>query len=142
MAGVRYQKAAAKWKTSMASAGASYTDGVQSVTTSPTELAAQNEQGYLQGVTEAVASGRFAKGLRRVSLQQWKDAAVQKGASRLASGAAAAADKVSRFWTSFGPKLEQVTAQTNAMPSNTFEERMAKMTAQATAVHELKGNAY
>ena len=139
---IKYQGASARWKTAMASAGPSYSAGIDLVTTSPTELAAQNVQGWLQGVTEAAMSGRFEKGLRKVSLAQWKDAAKTKGAARLGSGAAAAQPKMDRFFASFGPKLEQITAATRSMPKTTYEERQARMVAQSNAVHELKGNTY
>lgn len=139
---INFSKAAAKWKSGMSTAGPSYTDGIDGVTTSPTELAAQNEQGYLQGVSEAVSSGRFSKGLRKVSLSDWKKAAKDKGAQRLASGAAAAAGKVEKFWISFGPKLQQITDQTRSMPKGTFEERQQRMLAQSAAAHALKGDAY
>jgi hypothetical protein len=134
--------AATAWKTSMQTAATKYTAGVNKVTQSPMQAAAANAAGYIQGVTDAVNNGKYVKGLNRVSLSDWKTAATQKGAQRLASGATAAADKVSKFWASFGPKLDAVTTQVNAMPSATFEDRMAKANAQMTGVHALKGNAY
>lgn len=139
---INFSKAAAKWKAGMSTAGPSYNDGIDGVTTSPMELAAQNEAGYLNGINEAVTSGRWAKGLRRKSLSDWKKAAKEKGAQRLASGAAAAAPTVEKFWQSFGPKLQAITDQTRSMPKGTFEERQQRMLAQSAAAHALKGDAY
>lgn len=142
MAGIRFQNAAANWKNRMGQAGKAYSEGIDAVTSSPMEAAAQNEQGYINGVNEAVATGKWARGLRRVQLSDWKKAAKEKGASRLSTGAAAAEGKVQRFWQTFGPKLEAVTQGVRAMPKSSFEERMARAQAQMTGVHELKGNAY
>jgi len=139
---INYQKAAASWKTSMQTAQQKYTDGINAVTQSPMAAAAANTAGYIQGVTDAVSSGKFERGLQRVSITDWKTAATTKGAPRLATGAAAALPKVEKFWQSFGPKLDAATAQTRAMPKATFEDRMARAQAQMQAVHALKGQAY
>lgn len=139
---MNFAKAAANWKARMSTAGTAYTDGINSVTSSPMEAAAQAQDSYAQGVAEAVATGRYARGLRRVTMADWKRAATEKGAARLASGATAAAPKVEKFWVSFGPKLAQVTEQTRAMPKGTFEERQQRAIAQMNATHALKGDAY
>ena len=80
--------AAAKWKRSMASAGQAYSEGVDRVEDSPMEAAEAASDRMIQGVTEAVADGRYAAGLRRVSLAEWKQRTKTLGAQRLAQGAA------------------------------------------------------
>ena len=85
--------AAAKWKQNTAAAGQSYKDGIDSVTESPMEQAAEAADRMLAGLTEAVADGRVQAGLRRVSLSEWKQRAKDLGAQRLAQGAAASEDR-------------------------------------------------
>lgn len=137
-----FAKAAANWKARMQTAGTAYSDGIDAVTQSPMEAAANAKDAYAQGVNEAVASGRYERGLRRVSMSDWKKAAKEKGASRLASGANAAAGKVEKFFAVFGPKLMAITEQVRAMPKGTFEERQQRAIQMMNATHALKGDAY
>ena len=139
---INFSKAAQKWKTGMSTASTSYSEGVDGVTSSPMEAAAANSAGYMNGVSEAVSSGRYERGLRRVSLSDWKKAAKEKGAQRLATGATAAQAKVEKFWMTFGPKLQQVTETVRSMPKGTYEERRQRALAQMDAVRALKGDAY
>lgn len=94
---------AAKWSQNLANSQQSIKDGVNGVQTSPTALAAANPQGYLQGVQNAVANGTWAAGLNRVSLQDWKNAMLNKGLGRVATGAAQAQPKVQ---AAMGPLLQ------------------------------------
>jgi hypothetical protein len=126
---------AAKWAQNLSGASQSYIQGVQAVTESPTAKAAANPQKYLAGVAGAVNSGKWANKLNAVTLNQWQQAATQVGAQRLASGATAAKPKVAAFWQQFGPILQQVTTQTNQMPSNTVQDRINKAVAQMTNLH-------
>jgi len=137
-----FAKAAANWKARMQTAGTAYSDGIDAVTQSPMEAAANAKDAYAQGVNEAVASGRYERGLRRVSMSDWKKAAKEKGASRLASGANAAAPKMEKFFAVFGPKLMAITDQVRSMPKGTFEERQQRAIAMMNATHALKGDAY
>ena len=131
-----YQKAAERWARSMASASTAYSEGIDGVTVSPTELAAANEQGYLAGTAAAVSSGKFKRNLQKVTLADWKRVAKEKGAARIGAGATAAKSKVEKFWQVFGPIQEAAAEQVRAMPKTTFEERMARMISMATMTHE------
>jgi hypothetical protein len=89
-------QANANWKARMADATTKqkFVQGVQGVTVSPNSLAAQPQaiQKYLNAVTDAANSGRLAAGNNRVDVNAWKTATAS-GADRLASGAAAKANK-------------------------------------------------
>lgn len=131
-------KTAERWAQGMQGASQRYSEGIDSVMESPMEKAAQQQAKYLQGIQDAVSSGKWAAGLRRTSLSQWKEKAKQIGAQRLASGAIAAKPKVQAFLAEFLPFLEGVRNRVRSMPSTTFEERMARMNEQARAVHQFR----
>lgn len=135
MAG-RWRNATAKWKRGMQGASQAYTDGIDAVTQNPMELAAQNEQGYLQGIQDAVSSGKWQSKLRKVSMQDWKSAAKQKGAQRLSQGAAAAESKVNAFWQRQGPIVDTIQQTVRSMPNATLQDRLARMQANAQMMHD------
>ena len=87
--------AAQKWASAMAGASASYTAGVQAVTVAPGQKAAASQANYLAGVQNKV--GEWAANVAAVGLGEWQNAAVNKGAPRLGSGATAAQGKFTTF---------------------------------------------
>lgn len=134
MARVSPQQAAEKWARRTGGAVQDYTAGVQRVTTSPMETAAEHPERYQDGVNRAVAEGRYQSGLRRVSLQGWKDAAVNKGAQRIPGGVQAAQGKMQSFMAEFLPYEDAVAAQVRAMPKGGIENGIAR------AVAQMRGN--
>ena len=103
MARVTPQQAADKWQRKLAAAGTDIANGVARVTESPTAAAARNQAGYLQGVQDAVSSGKWQAGLQRVTLQQWQQQMTQIGIPRISGGATAALPKVQAFMHDFLP---------------------------------------
>lgn len=92
-----------KWAQNLGSAGPQITAGVAAVQTSPMSKAAANVNGYLQGVTNAVNSGKWVRGLNRRTLQDWQTAMTQKGIGRIGTGAQAALPKFQAFMTQWLP---------------------------------------
>jgi len=95
------QEAAQRWVTATSGATQRYTDGVNAVTVSPGQAAAR--QADLWAANVAAAKAKFAANSARVSLDQWKTAAVNKGAQRLASGVQAAQDDYTAAMTKLLP---------------------------------------
>ena len=112
-----------------------YIDGINSTTVNPMAEAAKNEELYLRNVTESVRSGRRAAKLNSVPVERWKKGAVTKGADRLASGAAAAADKVRAHFQTWMPIYQNVSQVVNAMPKGSTEDSIARA---AAAIRMLK----
>lgn len=129
---------AAKWAQNLQGAGQAYKDGIMRVTESPMQKAAQNKQGYINGVMEAANSGKWEAGLNRVSLQQWKDAASTAGAARLGSGAQLGKPKMQAFLQQFLPVLANNVAQVRSMPADSFEARKARAIAMMDLNHSFK----
>lgn len=80
-------QAAQAWQTGFGGAGQKWADGVESVQVAPGQLAAAAQSRYIQGVQQNVT--KWASRVSSVSLASWKQQAVTKGQSRLATGATA-----------------------------------------------------
>lgn len=128
--------AAQSWVNGMSGATAKYTAGVQSVKTAPGQLASAKSAFWAQQV--AAAQQKFATNSAKVTLASWQASAVNKGAPRLASGAAAAQPKFAAFMQNFLPALTNVV---NGLPAGgTFEQNMARSMAYAQALHQAQGS--
>lgn len=129
---------AAKWAKNLSQSTPAITAGIQRVTDSPMEAAARQQDAYVNGVQDAANSGKWARGLRRVSTQQWQDAAIKKGVPRIASGAQAAIPKMQDFQTQFLPYLAAGQARVNAMPKATAQDRIARAVAMIEYTSQFK----
>jgi len=120
---------ARKWQRNLAGATESIRSGVNAVTVSPTEKAAQQADAYLVGVQQAVADGKFQSGLRRVSLDDWKRSFLEKGVPRIASGAAAAQPDFEQFLSEFLPHVERGKQMLESMPRGDLRQNIARAVA-------------
>ena len=120
---------ARKWQRNLSSSTESIRSGVNAVTVSPTEKAAQRADQYLLGVQQAVDSGKYQAGLRRVDLAEWKTAMLDKGVPRIASGAAAGEPKFQAFMQEFLPFIESGQRMLDNMPRGSLAENIARSTA-------------
>lgn len=118
------QQIAQKWQRNLAASTESIRQGVQAVTVSPTERAAAASDRYLAGVQRAVAENKFQSGLARVSLEDWKRSMIEKGIARVASGAAAAENKMQDFMTEFLPHVEAGVRALESMPRGDLETNL------------------
>lgn len=121
------QEAADNWAAAMAGATTAYTKGVQAVTESPTAKAAKNLAKYQMNTAKAVASGRMAAALNAVTLSDWQQRAVQKGANNLASGAAASKGKFLAKAQSKQATWQQQRDAVESMPSGGTANAMARI---------------
>ena len=128
--------AAAAWATGMSAAGPKYTAGVQGVKTAPGALAAASADTWANNV--AMAKQKFAAKVGAVSREAWINAAVTKGAPRLASGAQAAQPKMQAFMGKFIPQLSNIVD--NLPARGTFETNVNRLTTYINAVHATKGS--
>lgn len=138
MARVTPAEFADKWKRRLSASTEDIRRGIERVQTAPGEQAAANEDGMLRGVTEAVTSGRWANRVRSVSLSDWKGAALNKGLPRVASGAAAAENKMARVAAELLPAVDAAAAEANAMPKGTIEDSIARAGTYMRRMHEFK----
>jgi hypothetical protein len=103
---------------------------VQKVTTAPGVQAAAQQTKMLNNLQEAVSSGKWARRVASVSLEEWKSKMIDKGSARVAGGIDAAASKVVEFASQFLPFLDGIQSKVKSMPSMTLEDNIARMETQ------------
>ena len=86
------EQAKKNWEDAIGRAATAYATGVRA-STGWQAAAIAGEELYAQKVQEAIASKRRAAKLAEVSDEQWKKAALDKGANRIASGMTASKEK-------------------------------------------------
>jgi hypothetical protein len=104
-----------------------YKQSIDAVTESPMAKAAAADELYLKRVEESVRSGRRAAKLNATPISRWKDNAKGKGADRLSTGAAAAADKVRAHFAKWGPVYDQIKRDVAGMAKGGIEESLARV---------------
>lgn len=129
------QQVAQKWSQNLTASTQSITNGVNAVTVSPTQLAAQNVQGYLNGVNAAVTSGKWQRNLQKVTVQDWKNSMLQKGIPHIQTGATQAQAKVAQV---MGPLLQFIYDTRDSInqshPRGSLAANLARANAFATAM--------
>jgi uncharacterized protein YeaC (DUF1315 family) len=103
--------------------------GVENVTVAPTEKAAAKQEKMRQRLLEALESGKWANGLKRVSLEEWKQKMIELGLNRVASGLDANKKKVEEFAAQLLPHIEAGQKLIEKMPDVTLEDSINRMTA-------------
>lgn len=101
--------------------------GVESVSESPTAKAAQKVEKMRQRILEALESGKWQKGLQRVSLDDWKKKMVNVGLQRISSGIDANKDKVVSFAAELLPYIDQGLEQIKKMPDITLDDSINRV---------------
>lgn len=102
--------------------------GIDRVTESPTDKAASKQDKMLTNLTAAVSSGKWAAGLKRVSLDEWKRKARDVGVNRVAAGIDAAKDKVVSFAEALLPHIDRSKAKLAGMADVTLDDNINRMT--------------
>lgn len=124
-----------RWSQRLGESADRYRAGITATQVNPMELAAANADGWLAGVQRAHREQRYQNALRNVSIQDWKNAAINVGAGRLVDGATKARRKVVAFWQFYRPIMETVQTAVRAMPRATYEQRRARAIAMMDGLH-------
>ena len=113
-----------KWRDRTAAATGDYVAGVRRVTRAPGEQAARQAQKYLDNTRANVQ--KFQRNVAAVPLEEWQQAAEEKGAPRLATGVQAAAGKVEEFHAELGPHIDRGLQHLSSMPSTSLQDGIAR----------------
>ena len=100
--------------------------GVERVTEAPTAKAAAAQDKMLARLTEAVTNGKWARGLNRVTLEDWKSKMLDKGVPRIAAGIDAAHEKVVAFASELLPFQASLQTSVTRMPDLTLEDNIQR----------------
>ncbi len=138
MAKVSASEFAEKWARRLTAASPDIQRGIQRVDTAPTEKAAAKKDKMLTNLTAAVQSGKWEAGLRRVSLGDWKKAAIEKGIPRLSAGVQGAGTRMTEFATQLLNYEDSLQSQVTSMPDLTIEDSIARMTAWTRGMAKFK----
>ena len=100
--------------------------GIDRVTESPMEKAIAKKDKMLANLTASVVDGRWERGLKRVSLEDWKSKTRDVGVGRIAAGIQAASAKVVAFAEELLPHIDAGQAKLKSMPDITLEDNIAR----------------
>lgn len=112
--------------------------GIDRVTENPCEKAAAKQDKMLANLTRAVNEGKYAAGLKRVPLEEWKRKARDIGVNRIAAGIDGAKSKVIAFAEELLPHIDRQQAKIAAMPDVTLDDNINRMTSFVRGMAEFK----
>ena len=101
--------------------------GVERVTEAPTAKAAKKVDKMRANMLKAIDDGKWAAGLNRVTLEDWKSKMINKGIGRVAAGIDEAEGKVVQFAEKLLPHIDSGKAQVDKMPDVTLEDSIQRM---------------
>lgn len=127
--------AAQAWATRLGGARQQYTDGINGVKVAPGALAAAAGDRWLANTQASLP--RFKSNSSAVTLPMWQNAAITKGADRLASGATAAQPKMEAVFGKLFPAIRNAVA--NLPARGDVEQNIARSAAFARAMNKQKG---
>lgn len=115
-----------KWARRLSGATEDIRAGVEAVSENPAEKAIQKKQKLVQRWREAVEreGGKWETSLRKVTLDEWKSAFLQKGLARIPQGTEQARTKVEEFMGQLLPYIDRVKSEIERMPDTTLEQRL------------------
>jgi len=112
--------------------------GIDRVTESPTAKAASKQDKMLTNLTASVNSGKWAAGLKRVSLEDWKKKTRDVGVNRIAAGIDAASSKVVAFAEDLLPHIDRGQEKIKGMSDVTLDDNINRMTTFIRHMSEMK----
>lgn len=122
---------AAQWASRLGASGDKMKAGIQATQVAPGQAAARQKAVWQQNTVNA--ADKWAANVSKVSLQDWQNAMITKGLSRVATGATAAQSKMTDFFSKLIPYQQQ---QKNNLPARgTYEQNKARASAWMDAMH-------
>lgn len=112
--------------------------GAQQVTVAPGEMAAKKEDKMRAGIINAIDSGKWARKVSGVTLQEWKDAYINKGLGRVSAGIDAASDKTQAFFRQLFAYQDNLKGSLEGMPDLTLEDSIQRMVTWVRGMSEFK----
>lgn len=125
MARVTPQEYAEKWGRRTRGATQDYQAGVRRVTEAPGVRAAAQADRMVTGVQRAVQEGKWQDRVAAVTLQEWQQAAINKGAPRISQGVEEALPRQVAFAQDLLQYEDGLVARINAeMPRGDLEQNI------------------
>jgi len=105
--------------------------GVKAVTESPTAAAAERLDVAKMNYEKAIASGKMARNLKAVSLEEWRGKTIAK-AGRIPEGIEQAKGLLVQFHTQRNGAQAVINSALAAIPQRTLADSIRRMTEQVT----------
>lgn len=132
------QEVAQKWQQRSAAAGPDYQAGIQRVTVSPGQAAANAASQWQAAVSSPDALAKFKRNVGLVTLESWQAAATQYGSSRYVQGVQAKEAKFENIMGQLLPYIDRGVATVKAMDKSTFEARLQRSRAMQVWMHNFQ----
>lgn len=112
--------------------------GIERVTENPMAKAATKKDKMRTNMLKAIDEGKWERGLRRVSTEEWKEKMINKGLSRVASGIDGAHDKVVAFASELLPHIDNLKKKVDQLPDTSPEDSETRMITWMRGMREFK----
>ena len=103
--------------------------GIEAVTEAPTAKAAKKMDKLRTNLLKAIDSGKMAKRLNAVTLDEWKRKTIDVGIGRVSAGIDASAAKVEDFAGQLLPHIDKLKAEIDRLPDVTLDDSINRMVA-------------
>ena len=117
---------AEKWGRRLKGATQDIKDGVNAVTTAPSQQAIAKQDKMKTNLIKAIDDGVWAAGLQKVTLADWKRDMTEKGVPAISRGVDIATPKVAQFASVLLPHIEAGKSAVEAMPDLTLEDNIQR----------------
>jgi len=119
---------AEKWQRRAEASASDYQKGIERVSESPMEKAVAKKDKFKANLMKSIDEGKWEKGLKAVSLSDWKQAVASKGVPNYATGIRASTNKMEAFMSELIPFQEGLQAEIARMPDITLSDSIARAT--------------
>lgn len=121
------QQARDKYRSGVQGGASAYQAGINSVKTAPSQKAIAQKAKMVTNWMNAVNSGKWEEKMGEVTLTQWQQASVNKGAQNYTASAEGASSKWGAWATDAFPVIAQIQAEVDAMPSTSLQDNIQRM---------------
>ena len=101
--------------------------GIEQVNEAPGVKAAEAVDKMRARLLQAIDDGKWSRKVSAVSLNEWKQAMLNKGLGRIAAGIDGSADKVEKFAAQLLSYQDNLKAKLEGMPDLTLEDSIQRM---------------
>lgn len=138
MAKVTAQQYADKWGRRLKGATQDIRDGIDRVTEAPGKRAAAASDRMRTNLLASIDDGTWASQVAKVSVEDWKSAAKEKGIGRIAQGVDSALPSQALMAEKLLAAVDATVAEVNRTPRGGLEENIQRMTTFARGMAKRK----
>ena len=113
--------------------------GIERVSQAPGQAAARAQNRMKDNLNRAIDDGRWAQKVAGVTLEEWKNKALNKGVDRIGPCIDAAYNSQVQMAGRLLSAVDQAASAARSMPKGTMQDSIARMTKFVTDMHNFKG---